>query len=148
MADVELLSYEIRKINMFNSMLDSAKIQIESTMNFNIKYGQDNELAVAVLTVQVRHRQHPDMLCIELDIQGTFRLTGIENAKSKREVHVKCYDELFPFANQIMTYLAMNSGMQGFMLKKFPIEFADVNFGAKPENSVNSGKVIKLWSDI
>ena len=58
--------------------------------------------------------------------------------------HVKCYDELFPYANQIMTYLAINTGMQGFSMKKTPIEFADVNFGTKPENSMDSGKVIKF----
>ena len=68
---------------------------------------------------------------------------GIDDIAAQREAHLKCYDALFPYASQIMSYLAMNSGFQGFALGKPLIQFADINFGTKP-NTVESGKVIKL----
>lgn len=146
MLSVELVFYKIYDIKMSNNLKDNGLIQLENSMGFDLKFGQDDQSAVAVLTEYVRHREEPNLFCIELVVQGIFRLTGIKNVSAKREAHLKCYDELFPYANQIMTYLTGNSGMNGFMLKKFPIEFADINFGTKPDN-MDSGKVIKLWSD-
>lgn len=147
MADVELVSYKITKLNLIDNIPASGTLQLENAMGFDVKYEQDNSAAVAVLTGCISHRRNPDLFCIELEIQGLFKLNGINDNQAKKEAHVKCYDELFPFANQIMTYLAVNSGMQGFMLKKPPIEFANVNFGSEPD-SMDSGKVIKLWTDI
>ncbi|HBI61378.1 MAG TPA: hypothetical protein DDY31_09230 [Lachnospiraceae bacterium] len=147
MSNVELVSYKIVKLRVNNNIPESAMLELESMVGFNVKYESNNGAAVAVLTVSVNHRNDPDLLCIELEIQGGFSMNGINDMDSKKEAHVKCYDELFPCANQIMTYLAINSGMQGFMLKKPPMEFANVNFGIRPDG-MDSGKVIKLWSDI
>lgn len=147
MSNVELVSYKIVKLRVNNNIPESAMLELESMVGFNVKYEPDNRVAVAVLTASVNHRNGPGLFCIELEIQGGFSMNGINNMDSKKEAHLKCYDELFPYASQIMTYLAINSGIQGFMLKKPPIEFADVNFGSGPD-SMDSGKVIKLWSDI
>lgn len=147
MSNVGLVSYKIVKLRMNNNILGNGTVELENLVGFDVKYEPDNGAAVAILTVSVNHRYNPDFFCIELELQGKFELRGIESIELKKMAHIKCYDELFPYANQIMTYLAINSGMQGFMLKKPPIEFANVNFGSEPD-SMDSGKVIKLWSDI
>lgn len=45
-------------------------------------------------------------------------MEDIENTESWKEMHVKCYDKLFPYAKQIMEILAANSGLSGFVLRK------------------------------
>ena len=94
----ELLSYKINRLTMMNNITDSGMVQLENVMDFDVKYRHDC-LAVAVLTEYVRHRLDPDLFWFELELQGLFRLDGIDNADDKREVHVKCYDDLFPHAN-------------------------------------------------
>lgn len=145
MVDVELDSYKISKLKMNNDIPENGTVELENIVGFHMIHEQNS--CIAVLTVQIRHRQYPNMFAMELELQGLFRSNGIYDEDTEREAHIKCYDEMFPYANQIMTYLAVNSGMQGFALKKIPIEFASINFGAKPD-SVGGGKVIKLWADV
>ena len=145
MLDVELVSYKISRLNMTNNLSKSGALQLENTTGFHIKYGQGNESAVAVLDICVNHRKNHALFCIDLEIQAEFRLSGIESIETKKMAHIRCYNDTFPYASQIMAYLAVNSGIEGFVLKKFPVQFADVNFGKKPKDS---GKVIKLWLDM
>lgn len=145
MVDVELVSYKISKLKMNNDIPENGTVELENIVGFDMIYEQDG--CIAVLNVQIRHRQHPGIFAIELELQGLFNTNGICDADTEREAHIRCYDEMFPYANQIMTYLAINSGMQGFVLKKIPIQFASINFGTKPD-SMDGGKIIKLWSDV
>lgn len=145
MVSVELDLYKISQLKMNNNIPENGTVELENVVGFHMIHEQNS--SVAILTVQIKHRQHPDMFAMELELQGLFRTNGIYDEDTERDAHIRCYDEMFPYANQIMEYLAANSGMQGFMMKKFPLEFADVNFGTKPD-SIDSGKVIKLWSDI
>lgn len=143
----ELLTYKINKLTMINDITDNGTVQLENMMEFDIKYGQDG-LAVAVLTEYVRHRLNPNLFWLELELQGLFRVNGIDNAVDKRAMHIKCYDEMFTHADEIVTYLAKNSGMINFSLKKIPINQEAVNFGPKPESSTDIGKIVELRTDV
>lgn len=147
MADVGLVSYKIAELNMVNNISASETLQLENAMGIDVKYERDNSVAVAVLTVKVRHRQNPGIFCIALELQGIFRLDGINNAVSKKEAHIECYDALFPYVDQIMTYLAVNSGMSCFRLQKISLNPETINFGPKP-NNVSSEKIIELKFDV
>lgn len=147
MADVELVSCKITKLTMVNNISASETLQLENVRDFDVRYKQDNRVAVAVLSVKVRHRQNPDIFCIALELQGIFRLNGFNNVVSKKEAHIKCYDALFPYADQIVTYLTVNSGMPCFRLQKIPLNPESINFGPKP-NSVSSEKIIELKLDV
>lgn len=68
---------------------------------------------------------------------------GIMNYASKKEASVRCYDELFPYAKQIVSYLAANSGMQGLVLGKSDMVFDDIN-NTKLVDRTTSGKIIEL----
>lgn len=147
MANVELLSYEIRRVNMFNNIQEDGAVQLKNNIKFDIKYGQDDESAVATLVNCMRHREHPGMFCIELQIRGNFRLSGIKNNDVKKQANVMCYKELVSCAHRITAYLARNSGMEGMRLKKSFITPQCVNFEVKPDDE-NSGKIIGFREDI
>lgn len=57
MVAVELVSYKIAKLNMVNNISDSGILQLENAVSFDVKYKQDNRMAVAVLTEYVKHRE-------------------------------------------------------------------------------------------
>lgn len=143
----ELLTYKINKLTMMNDIINNGTVQLENIKEFDVKYGQES-LAVAVLTEYVRHRLNPNLFWLELELQGLFRVNGIDNAVDKRAMHIKCYDEMFAHADEIMTHLAKNSGMINFSLKKIPINQELVNFDPKPESSTDIGKIVELRRDI
>ena len=146
MVSVEMDSYKISQLKMNNKIPENGTVELENIVGFDVIHEQDS--CIAILTVQIRHRQHPNVFGIKLELQGLFKTNGICDADTEKEAHIRCYDEIFPYANQIMTYLAVSSGMQGFVLKKIPIQFASINFGTNPNNGIDGGKVIKLWSDV
>lgn len=145
MMEVELISYKITKLDMRNDLKDSCAIELANTASFHINYDMDNRIAVTTLKETVSQRKHPNQFYIELTIEGTFLLDKITSDYEKeiREMHVKCYNELFPFANQVLSLLGTNSGMQGLTIRKVPIKPESVHFGPKPDDE-KSGKIVRL----
>jgi hypothetical protein len=41
-----------------------------------------------------------------------------ETEEDRKQAHTTCYDKLFPYASQIVSQIAANSGLAGLMLKK------------------------------
>lgn len=147
MVDVELVSFKIAKLKMNNDITEDGMLQVENSVESNVKYEDDNKMAVMVLNVKVEHRRHPDVFGIELKLQGTFRVDSVNDIVSKREAHVKCYDVLFPYVEQIMTYLAINSGLHGFALEKSSMSPEKVNYGSEAKDGT-CGKIIEIRLDV
>lgn len=142
----ELISYRIKKLKMANGLNNGGIVQLENAMECGIEYGANNKSADAVLVAYVKHIENPNQFYIELELQGIFKLDGINDAVSKKKAHTMCFETLFEHANSIMPFLATNSGLQGFMLQKPEIESETVNFGSKP-NDENMGKIIEFQDD-
>lgn len=144
MVDVKMVSYQIARLRLTNNIPEKGAVGLEATVGFNMIYEQKNRVAMAVLTASINHRYNPDYFYIELEIQGKFELRGIESIETKKIAHIRGYEILLLYANDIVNFLGEYSGLKNFSLPKIPIHFDGVNFGAKPENSVDSGKVILL----
>lgn len=143
MADVQMISYKISRLEMYNDLKNTQGVDVRNWFELEVTFDMENELAVATLTEHLKMAKEPSDFGIDLTLIGIFRFTGVNSDESKREVHIKCYDELFPFAGQIISILAMNSGMSGFLLKKNPLTMENVNFGSKPEKEKNE-KIIEF----
>ena len=140
---MEFITCQIKKIKMVNGLSSRGAVQIENSTELVIEHEWDNGLTEVVLKTCVKHK-NPSQFCIELELEGIFRRDEINDAVSKRKTHMICYDTLFPYANQIMTFLATNSGLQGFMLQKQEIE--PVNFDSN-SNDDDIGRIIELRYD-
>lgn len=140
MVNAELMSYKITGLNMRNDLEGSGQLEIKRSSAFDVTYDIESEMAVATLTESLGTEDDSNSFFIDLTLEGIFHTTGVKSKASKKKVHVKCYDDLFPYAAQIISQLTMNSGMTGVVLEKRTMEFDSVNFGEKPK----SDKIIEF----
>lgn len=144
MVYVELTCYKIEKLNMINRILASGAIEGANRDSFSVDYSSDNTVGVAALTEYVELNDNPQKFCIELTLEGGFLFDGIKTKKQKEEAHKKCYDILFPIAQEIIKYLTIHSGMSGgIIIQKRTLK--QINFGSKPEEK--SDKIIDFPTD-
>ena len=88
-------------------------------------------------------KDDPEKLFISAEIIGVFELSGVVDDETKRDAHVQCYDQLFPFLQSTITQLATASGMPGFLMKKTPMDRANVTF-AKKDNGQKGDQPLTL----
>lgn len=141
MVNIELLSYKIIELKMRNDLKINRGVHLINRNEFHMEI-IDNSRAAAVLTELVR-MQEGDEFYLELAVEGIFHLDDIENTESWKEMHIRCYDKLFPHAKQIMEMLAANSGLSGFVLRKKQIKEGDVHVELEKTGKYSS-KIIEL----
>lgn len=148
MADVELMGYKIKKIDMNNNLSDSGLLQLENSIDFYIDYAENNRSAEATLFGYLRYNKNPDIFFLKLDVQAIFRVYGIENSDEKYEASLKCYDALFLCFREIMTCLAENTGLDDFNLEKPEIFKQPADSEKNKLNDKGSEKIIEFTPDI
>lgn len=148
MIEVELLGYKIKEIDMHNNLSETGLLQLESSLEFNIDFVDDNGSAKTTLIGYAKHRKNPDMFFLKLELQAIFGLHGIENNEDRDEASIKCYNELFLYYKEIMTYLAENTGLDDFDLDKPRIFKHCENSEVSESNDKDKSKIIELNPDI
>ena len=115
-----------------------------SNDHISVNYSEDNTMAIATLKERIEMKGNPSRFCIQLTLEGVFLLDGVRTEDQKEEVHRKCYDNLFPIAEQIIKFLTIHSGMsQGVSIQKRNLK--QVNFGPEPEQK--NGRIIDFPTD-
>lgn len=143
MLKMELLDYRISRLDMLNKLNKSeedGEVEISDKMDFSVDFKFKNNLAVAVLT-ECLEMEASNKFYIELTLEGFFHVEGITSDKLKKEAHVRCYDGLFPYADQLIRMLSLSSGILGLALKKRALDLKNVHIGKKPRDA-KDGKVI------
>ncbi len=97
MVTVTLATQRIREVHFVNHIDKSGQIQLSSSFNFHVDYAADNTRCVAKLYQSAQMKDDPDKLFISAEIVGIFNLQGVTDEDTKREAHVQCYDQLFPY---------------------------------------------------
>lgn len=131
MVSVNLINQRIREVHFTNRIDKPGQIQLESGFNFHMDYSADKQRCKATLYQSVRMKDDPDRLFISVEIVGLFSLQGVVDDESKRDAHILCYDQLFPYLQSTVTQLANASGLPGFLLKKNPMKRENITFAQK-----------------
>lgn len=151
MVDVELLGYKINKINMVNNLAETGPLQLSNHMEFKINHGDDDEsFREFILLSYTECSEDPGMFFLEIELQGIFKIDNVTNTNVKEEANFRCYDELYYYMEQIMTYIITeNTGIVGFQLPKpnFLSEYTDSE-GNKPTGESSNGRIIEFKTDI
>lgn len=112
MSYVELACYKIRKLNMQNKIIDTQEIVGYNKDHISVEFNEDHTMAIATLVEEIGLEDDPSKFYIKLILEGVFSLEGVRRTKAQKEkVHRRCYDDLFPFAEQIIRFLTIHSGM-------------------------------------
>ena len=142
MSKIELLGYKISRLDLVNNLEESGEVRLSDKMEFSVEFEPENSMAVAVLA-QYLKMEDSNEFYMELVLEGIFHIGGMENKKLQEEAHLRCYDILFPYADQFIRMLSMNSGLMEVALKKKELIPDDVQSGGNPK-AVRDKKVINF----
>lgn len=139
MVSVEMICYKIEELNMRNRITETQTMRCINRDHFSVEYKENLTVAIATLTEYVEMEEYPSQFCIKLVLEAVFLLDGVKNKSQKETAHRKCYNEMFPYAAQIIHHLTVDSGMSGGVTIERQ-QLKQVNFGSKPQEK--SGKVV------
>ncbi len=144
MISVTLVNQRIREVHFINNLDKSGQIQLQNNFNFNVEYTANNTHCVAKLYQSARTRDDEDKLFLSAEIIGVFKLEGVVSEAAKKEAHVQCYNQLFPYLQSAVSQLASAAGMPGFMLIKNKVNPDGVVFGKKGHTGEQPPKTLPI----
>ncbi len=118
MLNVTLISQRVQEIHFVNHIETAGKIEMTNRFHFHVNFSDDNRSCRAELYQSAQKKDDPDQLFLSGAIVGIFRLEGMETDQDKRVAHVLCYDQLFPYLQSMLTFVASGSGLPAFLIQK------------------------------
>ncbi len=118
MAQLNMASYKLQDLQFFNKLDKPGQVQLENNFSFSVNYTQDNTRCVAKLYQCVKDKSDgPDhKFFISVDIVGVFDIVGPITDEDKKDFHVQCYNQLFPYADVLAKQVCASGGMPNFLL--------------------------------
>ncbi len=118
MAELNMLSYKLQDLQFFNKLETAGQIQLENNFSFSVNYNQDNTRCMAKLYQCVKDKtDSPDhRFFVSAEIIGIFEVSGPLTDEDKRDFHVMCYQQLFPYAEMLVKQVCAAGGMPSFLL--------------------------------
>ncbi len=118
MAQLNMASYKLQDLQFFNKLDKPGQVQLENNFSFSVNYTQDNTRCVAKLYQCVKDKSDgPDhKFFISVDLVGVFDISGPITDEDKKDFHVQCYNQLFPYADVLAKQVCASGGMPNFLL--------------------------------
>lgn len=104
-----------------NNLEESGEVRLSDKMEFSVEFEPENSMAVAVLA-QYLEMEDSNKFYMELVLEGIFHVEGMKSKKLQEEAHLRCYDILFPYADQIIRMLSIESGLMEVAVEKKDLE--------------------------
>ena len=120
MAELNMLSYKLQDLQFFNKLDTPGQIQLENNFSFSVNYSQDNTRCMAKLYQCVKDKTDtPDhRFFVSAEVLGMFEVSGALTDEDKRDFHVMCYQQLFPYAETMVRQVCAAGGMPNFILMR------------------------------
>ena len=136
MAELNMLSYKLQDLQFFNKLETAGQIQLENNFSFSVNYNQDNTRCMAKLYQCVKDKtDSPDhRFFVSVELVGIFEVTGALTDEDKRDFHVMCYQQLFPYGETLVKQVCSAGGMPGFVLLRQRMSRDNVAINRKDGN--------------
>ena len=120
MAQLSILTYKLQDLQYFNKLNTPGQVQMENNFSFSVNYNQDNTRCMAKLYQCVKDKtDSPDHLFfVSAEIVGIFEVIGSVTDEDKRDFHIQCYNQLFPYIETQVRQVCAAGGMPGFLLPR------------------------------
>ena len=118
MAELNMISYKLQDLQFFNKLETAGQIQLENNFSFSVNYNQDNTRCMAKLYQCVKDKtDSPDhRFFVSVEVLGFFEVSGVLTDGDKRDFHILCYQQLFPYAEMLARQVCAAGGMPNFLL--------------------------------
>lgn len=136
MAELNMLSYKLQDLQFFNKLETAGQVPLENNFSFSVGYNQDNTRCMAKLYQCVKDKTDtPDhRFFVSVEVLGIFEVTGELTDEDKREFHVMCYNQLFPYAEMLVRQTCAAGGMPNFVLLRQRMTRDNVVVNRPPED--------------
>ena len=120
MAELNMVSYKLQDMQFFNKLDKPGQVQLENNFSFSVNYTQDNTRCIAKLYQCVKDKSDgPDhKFFVSVDLAGIFAIEGALTDEDKKDFHVRCYQQLFPYAETLAKQTCAMGGMPNFVLPR------------------------------
>lgn len=118
MAQVNLISHKLQDMQFFNKLEKPGQVQLESNFSFSVNFTADNSKCVAKLYQCVKDKSDGanHNFFISVEMSGMFLVEGPVTDEDKKDIHVSCYQQLFPYAELAAKQTCALGGMPNFQL--------------------------------
>lgn len=120
MAELNMVSYKLQDMQFFNKLDKPGQVSLENNFSFSVNYTADNTRCVAKLYQCVKDKTDgPDhKFFVSVDLVGIFAITGTLTDEDKKDFHIRCYEQLFPYAEMLAKQTCAAGGMPNFILMR------------------------------
>lgn len=141
MIKVDMIGFKIVGLELLNRIQEAGPVQLGNRYDFDVKFNSEG-VSCATIKETIEMVGHPELFHIDLALEGIFETEGVESMEDKKEAHLRCHDELFPYAKQIISHLCLDTGLPGLSIPKSRMELDKIHCGEKPKSK--NGKIIDL----
>lgn len=113
-----MLTYKLEDLQFFNKLDKPGQVQLENNFSFSVNYNQENTRCKAKLYQCVKDKTDgPDHhFFVSVELVGVFEIVGPVTDEDKRDFHVMCYQQLFPYGEMLAKQVCAAGGMPAFQL--------------------------------
>ena len=114
MFNMWLQQQRATKIDLCNNLSSVSntemKLEVAFKYDFGVEYAADMRHCKAVITQTVESKNDPNEFHISVTVEGTFETDPILDDDMKKETHIRCYYELFPYVQTIISQVGTTTG--------------------------------------
>lgn len=132
---VELKGYKVNRLEVENKVKPGTQLKLQNQLKYNVNYLDDNKTCIGIMELRITDADlNPFELKIEMVAQFAY---GADDEKA--DIHTLSFDQLFPFARQIIHNVTGFTGMPGLLIPimKLNRETVRVNEPANESSPLN-----------
>lgn len=109
---VELKAYKVNRLEIENKAKPGVQLKLQNQVKYNVNYMDGNNKCVGIMELRITDA---DMNPFELKLEMVAEFSYAPDDE-KAEIHTTSFDQLFPFARQIVNTAASFTGMPGLLI--------------------------------
>ena len=124
MAQVNMISQKLQDMQFFNKLEKPGQVPLESNFSFSVNFTADNTRCIAKLYQCVKDKSEDanHKFFISVEMVGIFAVDGPVTDEDKKDLHVSCDQQLFPYAELAAKQTCAMGGMPNFQLLRQKME--------------------------
>ncbi len=135
MTELNMISYKLQDLQFFNKLDQAGQVQLSNSFSFSVDYNAENTRCMAKLYQCVKDKASDEdhKFFVSIELAGVFEIVGEVTDEDKREIHVRTYQQVFPYAELLVKQVCAAGGMPGFMLLRHKMNPNDVAMSRKSD---------------
>lgn len=133
MTEVNMISWKLQDLQFFNKLDKPGQVKLANNFSFSVDYNKENTRCVAKLYQCVKDQTGDDnhKFFVSLEVIGVFELSGAVTDEEKKDIHVRTYQQLFPYAETLAKQVCAAGGMNSFVLLRHKMNRGNVAINKK-----------------